>query len=687
MDDYDGRLLFKNGVEYQGAIENGNINGKGKMTFTNWAVYAGAFINNKIEGQGRLDYSPSEHYVGQFVNFQKSGHGVYVNTQTGINYQGEWIADCFHGRGTLVKERCWRYEGGFSCNLKDGYGEMQYLGTGSYFKGQFREGVKNGQGEMFWASQNHHFVGQWQDDAICGFGVYTYLDALDFNRYVNNIYVGPMVGAQKEGIGFHIFSDGSVLSGRWVDGIKEGDFVYRDSFGHFCLKKFAGNHLKGNAQLQVDPGAAHIEDQSLPKIQLLDPSQRPELFANFLKTYYSFLKEVYRDTLMEVTRGREKARQIFCLNLAEIVGLFKTLRLFDARLSPFLFDRLIQSNDNNALVLDFKANAFEEFTAAHQNFMEGKLHRFSLPYTIRGSKQEEVYFSSSQFVNAVFLALQLRFTQSSNIESRFRRYFEEVLIPVAQKKLKLVSFIQDQKSILALYSAFAKANAGRLGTLFDSLKCPVNGFVPNRRLLGLLVDRGLIALDNISHVAVFLRVVELYSDPFTSVYAVLKERKSLTVVQKSLAFRDLLSNGLSLEEFTNSVFLCIHKIFVKRDNSFPKNDVLALVSELLDSSRPALKRPVLLWNWHSVSLNRQSSQARTISAIRSGVLSQQTEPDSESEVRERNRQAEEQRAMAAEDQNALTLDFSQSRAFWNAAGSSEFKDSVPEFAMLPKRSL
>lgn len=687
MDDYDGRLTFRNGVEYVGAIENGNINGKGRMTFTNGAVYCGEFIHNKIEGAGRLDYSSAESYTGQFADFQKSGLGVYRNTATGVTYDGEWVADCFHGKGTLVKEGCWRYEGGFRRNLKEGYGEMRYVSTGSYFKGQFREGMKSGWGEMFWAPQGHHFLGNWKNDAIDGFGVYTYLDSLDANRYVNNIYVGPMVGAQKQGVGFHIFSDGSVLAGCWTDGIKEGDFVYRDSFGHFCLKKFIGNHLKANSPLAVDPGAVFVEDQTLPKVQLLDPSQPPELFANLLKSYYSFLKGLYKDTLADTMRGREKSRPVYCLTLADLTGLFKSLRLFDARLSPFLFDRLITASDHNALVLDFRPDAFDDFTAAHRLFLAGKLGRFPLPYSLRRVRPEDTFFSSAQFINAVFLALQLRFGPSPRLETRFRRYFEEVLIPAAQKRLKLVSFIQDQKSILSLYTSFAKANADRLRAFFDSLACPLNGFVPNRRLLSLLIESGLLLPDSTSHLAVFLRVTELFSDPFDSVYAALKAGKSLNAVRWLPGFRDLLSNGLSFDEFVSALFLCVHKIFGKRDSNFPKNEVVSFVQELLTRPRSLPRRPPLLWNWHSTNQHRRASAERTVSAIRSGAFSQGSLQPSESELREKARAAAELAGLAAEDRNALTLDFSGERANWRPTGSAEFKDSVPEIGMPPKRSL
>lgn len=685
MDDYDGKLIFKNGVEYLGAIENGNINGKGKMTFLNGAVYTGEFINNKIEGEGRLDYSPTESYEGTFTNFKKNGHGVYRNTANGIIYEGEWLADCFHGRGVLIQEGCWRYEGCFSRSMKDGYGEIVYLKSGSRFKGQFRNGVKCGQGEMFWASQNHHFVGEWRDDAICGFGVYTYGDTLDFNRYINNIYVGPMVGSQKDGIGFHIFSDGSILTGRWVLGSKEGDFVYRDSFGHFCLKKFVGNHLKTNSPIKVDSTSLGVDDISLPKVAIINLNLVPEVFVNLLKTFYSFTKEVYKEHLTEAVKKRAEGRKVYCLTLEEALQVFKGLRLFDCRLSPQLFERLIRSSCHFGMVTEFKSQQFQAFVTEFTNFMAGRIGRLTLPYDLRTVPANAVYLSCSQFISALFAALQIKFPYKETFEHNFRRYIEDFLMPVAQKKVKLVSLIQDQKSILSLYTSFVRQSKSELEKLFSFVSAR-DGTATNRQLLRLLTKDGLFDLTSAQHVSIFLRVVERYNNPFASLYAAFKARKQLQVLTSSNAFHMLLNCPLSFDEFVNSLMLCVHKLFSKKGDHFPKNESVNFVTKLFDLTATKATRPRLVWGWFVEAKNKQSSRLRTLSAIKSGVLSMQSEQENKAVVEERNRMLEELTQMNAEDKNALLFDLKGRRSTTGHASAADFKDSVPELPPLPKRS-
>ncbi len=66
------------------------------------------------------------------------------------------------------------------------------MDTGSYYKGNFQEGMKNGHGEMLWKEQKNFYTGYWKNDLMEGFGIYTYYEQLDFNRFSNNIYIGPM---------------------------------------------------------------------------------------------------------------------------------------------------------------------------------------------------------------------------------------------------------------------------------------------------------------------------------------------------------------------------------------------------------------------------------------------------------------------------------------------------------------
>lgn len=81
---------------------------------------------------------------------------------------------------------------------------------------------------MFWVTEGHHYYGEWISGCIDGFGVYIYKDVIDSVRIINNLYAGPFTLGEKNGIGLHLFSDGSLLAGKWNAGFKEDKFIYRD---------------------------------------------------------------------------------------------------------------------------------------------------------------------------------------------------------------------------------------------------------------------------------------------------------------------------------------------------------------------------------------------------------------------------------------------------------------------------
>lgn len=689
MDDYDGKIVFKNGVEYNGAIENGNINGKGKITFTNGVIYTGEFRNNKIEGFGKLEYSPTEFYQGTFLNFQKNGKGEYQNQKTGISYTGDWIDDCFHGIGVLVQDNQWQYEGEFQKNSKEGYGVINYLKTNSFFKGQFKNGLKHGKGEMFWANQNHHFIGDWKNDLIAGFGVYTYIDVLDLSRYINNIYIGTMNSSQKEGIGFHIFSDGSLLSGSWENGFKEGDFLYRDSFGHFCLKKFETNHLKSNIKMEVDSGNKYIEDSSLPKIIIFNQNAPIGVLSNLLKTYYSFLKDLYKENVTEIMRGKEAIRKIYCLNLSESIQILKSLRFFDSRVCPFLFEKLVRLSCHNGILLEFNSKQFVEYTEEFVNFMRQKIFKLNLPYDLKTSKSDDIFLSCGQFINSIFMALQIKFPYNDNLECNIRRHFDDFLIPVFQKKIKLVSLIQDQKSILMLYNTAIKQHKEGFLKMYNSLRLKGELVVTNRSLLSVLSKSKVLLLENIQHLSIFLRVTERFNDPYSSLYFLLKSQKNISVLVRNKLYVSHLNNQLSMDEFINSLLLCIHKIIYKRGNHFPKNEVISCFVGLFENNDLCgfiKSRSKLLFKWHEDSTNVKAERADTLSVVNSLENVTNNAVENQIKVQEQLKMQKELIQMKMEDFNTLLIELESKRSFKEKMSVSEFKDSVPEIVQPPKRN-
>ena len=681
MDDYDGKIVFKNGVQYNGAIENGNIHGKGKITFVNGIVYQGEFRSNRIEGKGRLEYSPAEVYEGNFVNFEKTGFGKYTNTEQGIVYEGEWLNDQFHGKGQLIREGHWVYKGEFKNNQKEGIGRIEYLNSNSFYEGEFKNGQKSGKGQMTWTRENNHYSGEWQNNMVHGFGIYTYKDSLDAIRFVHNIYIGPFEDNNKSGFGFHIFSDGSMLSGKWTNGIKEGSFVYRDRFGHSFLKTFEQNHLKTTKTIKTDNSWNYISDETLPKVQLLRASENEEAWINILKSYVGLLKDLFRESIEDIMKLREKEREIYCLNVQDVIQIFKNYRMYDEQTSIHLVENLIRSNVENGLSLCFTKENFELYVERLRAFLDGQVFKYDLPFEFRKTKNEDLYLNCFQFINLFFAILQIRFGEVPQFEQTLRRFMDNWVTPIKSKELKPPSLFPDYKSVLIIYNTFLKKSRDSFKTLYIGLNSKAREQITYREFLGLLVRNELISMDKISQVSIFLRVCERFNDPYVSLYCRLKSDKSLSFLNESKAFQKFLNNFLSLEDFTNNLVLFLHKKMYKAGNHFPKSDVVSILTMLFDSQVNKRKTPSFAKRSVLRPVEAKMQKALTRYSKGSNILSPSQEiieaRNAAVQLEQENMRRELEQ-MNAEDYNVLLIDNDIRQFSTTKNSTNEFKDSVPE---------
>ncbi len=681
MDDYDGKITFKNGVQYNGAIENGNIHGKGKIVFINGIVYEGEFHSNRIEGKGRLEYSPTEVYEGNFVNFDKTGFGKYENQEEGIKYEGDWINNQFNGSGELTKKDCWIYKGEFKNNQKDGYGEIQYLNSKSFYKGEFKNGQKSGKGEMNWAKENNNYNGEWQSNMVHGFGVYTYRDSLDAIRFVHNIYVGPFEYNTKAGLGFHIFSDGSMLSGRWLQGVKEGPFIYRDRFGHFFLKNFEQNHLKTTKSIKTDNSRYYIADETLPKINLIRGSKNEDIWANILKSYVGALKDLYKETIEEIIKNRDKDRQIFCLNLQEVIQIFKNYRLFDDQISVHLIERIIKWNKENAMILKFSSEHFTNYAERLQDYIDNKINKYDLPFEFLNVKNDEIFLSCFQFINIFFVLLQIRFADLPNFEQLVRRFMDNWIAPLSSKQMKAPSLFPDYKSVLIVYNTFIKKNREAFREVYENMKSSNLEVATNKDFFNFLKQYSLLSPEKITQVSIFFRVCERFNDPYLSIYNTLKTEKNLNALSGNVVFQRFLNNFIQFDDFVSNLILYKHKKLYKAGNHFPKNEVVASIFELLKISKND-KKPKHIFKRIAISKNQKIMKNSTTNKI--NISNELTTSQEFTRAQEAIHQTEldnikrELECMAIEDFNVLLVD-NEMKQFSTAKNSlTDFKDSVPE---------
>jgi hypothetical protein len=93
-----GTFKYKNGDQYIGTYNNGNMHEKGKYISSDF-VYEGDFVNNVYEGKGIYTYKNNTkkiRYEGDFKNDMFNGHGIlYYGDNSEEN--GEWKDDIFLG--------------------------------------------------------------------------------------------------------------------------------------------------------------------------------------------------------------------------------------------------------------------------------------------------------------------------------------------------------------------------------------------------------------------------------------------------------------------------------------------------------------------------------------------------------------------------------------------------------------
>ena len=581
LDDYDGRIVFKNGVEYIGSIENGNIHGNGKMIFKNGIIYTGEFVDNKINGHGKLDYGRGEYYEGEFENFQKCGQGKYVNEDQGLTYEGEWEKNDFCGQGKLVKNGQWVYTGNFLRNQKHGKGSIIYLVNQSQYTGQFINGLKEGYGEMNWTEENDTYKGQWKQDKIEGFGIYNYKNQQDTIRFMNNIYIGFFSDNNKNGMGVHLFSDGSSIIGKWEEGIKNGTFLYRDRLGHFSLKEFKNNHLS-KTTVCSNSLFYYSSELTLPKIILLNEKKTIN-WMNILKSYFGTCKAFYQTSLEETAKSKIKDRDTYCMNLTEVLNLLKNLKIFSTRVNFTFVENFIRTYHDNAFCLVFDEKHIEEVINNFEKYVANKTETLKSPFNLSSLKNDQIFVTSYNFINILFLILQHRFDHEQKFETIVRRYFDNWLIPIFNKSFKPPNLYNDQKSVLILYNSFIKTHKNKLLEIYDNFSLDnKDGKAKYSSVVNFLIEVDALNPESRPELVYILRVFERYNDPLTTIYKKMKTCKTLDNEQKC-ELKALLDCSISFEEFYNSIILYLHKKIQKEEHNFPKNFVISFFENILST--------------------------------------------------------------------------------------------------------
>jgi len=132
-------LFFPQGDFHEGEYQNNLRNGPGRYQWKDGRLFIGAYKDDLRHGKGVFTYPSGDRYEGMFSKGQRSGFGRF--RFSGGQYEGEWHAGKYHGRGRLIWGHGSEYEGDFAQGTFHGAGVLRnesghVLEKGRWFKGK-----------------------------------------------------------------------------------------------------------------------------------------------------------------------------------------------------------------------------------------------------------------------------------------------------------------------------------------------------------------------------------------------------------------------------------------------------------------------------------------------------------------------------------------------------------------------
>ena len=542
------------------------------MEFPNGVKFTGNFIQNRIEGRGKLEYSENEYFEGELREFKRWGPGVYIDKGKGVKYEGEWKNDQFDGDGHLTIENQWEYKGGFMNGLKHGRGKVKYFKSENSYEGEFENNKKTGEGSMMWKSECQYYKGGWLNDKMHGTGYYIYMSELGIKKNIRNFYIGGFKDNNRQGFGLHFYSDGSCYIGHWNNGVKDGKSLYIDDLGYYNIKVFNNNHLKETRRLPV----AYMCDYTVPKISFnhtnVSEYWNEKDLENVVKTYCTGLRSYYDSVLATKEPINEICK---LLQFCDLVKFFNKIKVYEDNLSPYMLKHLIRSYKSAFTSFSFDPRELEEIEPRINNFLEGKIKTL----TVKPVCDENILLTFNNFLNIVMIVLQYKFEGSNNIESAIRDFMKNRMMKVINQEIIIKEWVKDEKSILAIYKKFYKANETAFETMYKSvLAIAKTKFSRVRDLLRLLIQFKVLEGDNKTHMLLFLRIIERFTDPFKTLYNKYKTSTKGIDLHTLPQFISLLNIQLSYRDFIDNLIIILHL----REKKIKAYDVIQDVKKKLE---------------------------------------------------------------------------------------------------------
>eukprot|EP01041_Mallomonas_annulata_P007180 gene7180-14628_t len=215
--------------------------------------------DGKVYRKGTKKYPNKDIYEGEFVDNLRHGKGTLISYK-GNKYKGEFENNWFHGFG----EQSWapfeqdfkivhgkRYEGTFQAGKRHGKG-IFILGTGETYSGMFENNLYHGQGIL----KNIHgdiFIGEFARGLPCGKQEVTYANG--------DKYSGEMVSGKYQGKGQFIWSNGQgSYDGDWRNNLPHGRGNRVFSNGNRYVGSYDLGEINGEGLMLFSNGDQYVGD-------------------------------------------------------------------------------------------------------------------------------------------------------------------------------------------------------------------------------------------------------------------------------------------------------------------------------------------------------------------------------------------------------------------------------------------
>ena len=161
-------------VLYQGQVVQGKRLGEG-VAFSpsdQTVVYEGEFLDDCYSGKGKQYRLNQLVYEGSFLEGLYSGEGTLYASPQIVRYQGQFAKGVYQGAGVLYHPdgKQILYEGSFAGGLYEGDGALYRADGSLLYTGGFRKGIYSGAGAEYSAQGEIIYAGEFKNGLRDGMG-------------------------------------------------------------------------------------------------------------------------------------------------------------------------------------------------------------------------------------------------------------------------------------------------------------------------------------------------------------------------------------------------------------------------------------------------------------------------------------------------------------------------------------